>query len=370
MADDPASGGSDPLAAAKANLRDTVKWLATTLAALAAVVIAGTSLTGLARLSGTNLWLALAGGAVAILAVLAVIALLLRLLMSEAFYFGDLFQPENADVLAELERHAIELLPPSIPTIAALGQVRQRAVEKVRDSVRTPAYDESVRYLDQLRPILVSVTYFGQFERMRQRLRRQRTWLFVLTAIGLAGLALLAVAVGRGSKATETAPPVTNIVYPPPTPGVPPTAAAPAEAARSSAIRILLTEAIRLNEKPGTAQGAPEATAHPILDLIHGLTEAGLMTGKEADSLTQEIRSEIIKGTGDVLVHAANNAVDHLFPPPTETTPSAAPPINISVSGCCGRCQATTPRRKTPLKRKKPGGCLRAPVAQKPAHAD
>lgn len=381
MADDPGNSASaniaDPLAAAKANLRDTVKWLATTLAALAAVIIAGTSFTGLARLSGGELRLALAGGALAIIAVLLVIALLLRLLMSEAFYFGDLFDPKNANVLAALEPHAVELLPPTIRTIVELGEVRQRAVEKVRSSVGTPTYDESVRYLDSLRPILASVTYFGQFERMRQRLRRESIPLLVLTLVGIAGLALLVVAVGKGGQASATAPPITNIVYPPPPSAGPP--APVSDAARDAAIRVLLTEAIRVNEKAGTLKQGPTVTLHPILDLIHGLTTAGVMTAGEADSLTKDLRSNAIEGGRELLVHAGDRIIDSLFPP--ETTPSAAPPINISVSGCCGRCQATTTRHKrkksttpktpkTPVKPVAAASCLKAsPSPQQPPHS-
>lgn len=346
-----ATTSSDPFSGAKANLRDTVKWLATTLAALAAVIVAGTSLTGLVRLNGVDLWLALAGGAAAIIAVILVVALLLRLLISEAYYFGDLFEPENARVLAELERHAIELLPPSIANIAALREIRRLAVEKVRGSVGTPEYADNVRYLEQLRPVLASVTYFAQFERMRQKLRDQRLPLFALMFIGVVGLALFVVAVGKGNKAAEAPPDVTNIVYPTPTQAVPSISTVPSEAARNSAIRLLLTEAIRLNEGAGTPREGSSTNSHPILDFIHGLAEAGLVTADKADSLSKEFRSEFIRGTGDVLVHAANSAVDRAFPP--EATPSATPSISISVSGCCVRCRVTTVTLKGPTERKK-----------------
>src|ERR1700722_4134151 len=54
----------DPFAGAKASLRDTIKWLATTFAAVIGVVIAGTSLSGISKLTGINLELALSGGIV------------------------------------------------------------------------------------------------------------------------------------------------------------------------------------------------------------------------------------------------------------------------------------------------------------------
>ena len=374
MPEDPGNTGSsnipDPTAGAKANLRDTAKWLATTLAALAAVILAGTSFTGLAHLHGVDLRLALAGGAVAIIAVLLVIALLLRLLISETFFFGNLADPMYASVREELDRHAIELLPPSIPNIGRLLEVRRQAIEAVRTSIGTPSYAQNVRYLQQLREVLADVTYFAQFEAMRQRLLRDRIWLFSLTLIGLAGLATLVVAVGRGNQASATARPVTNIVYPPPTPTGPPTAAFPREAARNAAIRILLIEAIRLNEKAAASTGGPSVTLHPMLDLIHGLTEAGLMTAGEADSLSKDLRSNAIEGGRDVLVHLADRAIDGLFPPEA-TPPSAAPPISITVSGCCARCRVTTTgpgRHQKPTKPEKPKKPVVAITCPAPAH--
>lgn len=342
MAADPGSI-PDPLAGAKANLRDTVKWLATTLAALAAVVLAGTSLTGLERVSGVDLKWALLGGAVAIIAVLLVISLLLGLLISEAFYFGDLFLPENASVLEELERRSTELLPPTIPTMQRLREVRRETLELIRASEGTPDYDKYVRYLEQLRQILASVTYFAQFERMRQRLRRDAIPLFVLTLVGVAGLVLFVVAMGKGNPAPEARPAVTNVVYPP-VGGVVPSLL-PGEAARDDAIRVLLVEAVRRNQAAGTSPGQSSTISlQPLVDLIHGLHEAGLMSADEADSLTKDLQSNAIGGGREILVHLANRGIDRLFPP--ESTPAAALPISINVSGCCASCQVRSSRSK------------------------
>lgn len=345
----------DPTAGAKANLRDTVKWLATTLAALAAVILAGTSLTGLARLRGVDLWLALGGGAVAIIAVLLVIALLLRLLISEAFYFGNLSEPAYASVREELDRHAIELLPPSIPNIQALLDVRRQVVERIRSSAPgSNEYAQATDYLLQLREVLAGVTYFAQFEAMRQRLRRDRLPLFGLTLIGLAGLALVVVAVGKGNQTPEPRPPITNIVYPPPAQVASATPALAGEAARNHAIRVLLTEAIRLKETAGSAPGGSSNTTwRPIEDLIHGLSETGLLPTGEANSLIKDLKSNAIGATREILVHLANRVIDRFFPPET-TTPAAAPPISITVSGCCVRCRATTARSRRPKKPTRP----------------
>lgn len=357
----------DPTAGAKANLRDTVKWLATTLAALAAVIMAGTSFTGLARLRGIELWLALAGGAVAVIAVLLVIALLLRLLISEAFYFGNLSEPEYAGVRAELDRHATDLLPPSIPNIEALLEIRRKVVEDIRTSPPHSAqYAQAVDYLERLRQVLADVTYFAQFEAMRQRLRRDRLPLLVLTLIGLAGLAVLAAAVGKGNQPSEAAPPVTNVVYPPPAQAVPSIAGLSGEAARNDAIRILLTEAIRLDQSGGTPSGgSSKISLQPILDLIHGLSETGLLLPDEASSLIKDLQSNAIGGGREILVHLANRAIDHFFPPETTTTPSAAPPISITLTGCCVRCRPTTTRHKSlkkPTKPKKPVIAAKCPA--------
>ena len=59
----PDAPAADPYATAKANLRDTIKWLATSLAAVGAAVIAGASISGLAGLEGHALHLAAGLGA-------------------------------------------------------------------------------------------------------------------------------------------------------------------------------------------------------------------------------------------------------------------------------------------------------------------
>jgi hypothetical protein len=84
------AAAGDPFSNAKANIRDTVKWLATTLAALAAAVVAGASITGISALTGWRLVLAIGGGGGGLICIFVAIGIALRLLTSEAYYFSEL----------------------------------------------------------------------------------------------------------------------------------------------------------------------------------------------------------------------------------------------------------------------------------------
>src|SRR5688572_15225498 len=80
-----AGDGSDPFGSGKDNLRDTIKWLASTMGALAAAVVAGVSLSGLLEVEGWQRCAALGGAAVGVLCISAIVVIFLGLLMSQAF---------------------------------------------------------------------------------------------------------------------------------------------------------------------------------------------------------------------------------------------------------------------------------------------
>src|ERR1700676_5570916 len=92
---DTKSGGdvadTDPFATAKANLRDTIKWLTTTFAAIAAAILAGSPLTGLGALPlGWRLGFATIGAFFGLASLLLAIVRTLNLLRSEAFFLDSL----------------------------------------------------------------------------------------------------------------------------------------------------------------------------------------------------------------------------------------------------------------------------------------
>src|ERR1700728_3141783 len=155
MADDPkprpAIGyPSDPFAGAIATLRDTLKWLTTTFAGVIGVVIAGTSLTGITKLSGSDRTVALLGCGLGLLCLVIAIGLMLHLLLPQTFYFGELMEKKNRQLRARLDKRAVEILPPEFSSIEEFIKVRNAAVRKVHDhrhNQQSKQYLEGAKFL-------------------------------------------------------------------------------------------------------------------------------------------------------------------------------------------------------------------------------
>ncbi|MBZ9772319.1 hypothetical protein [Mesorhizobium sp. CO1-1-8] len=190
----------DPYATAKANLRDTIKWLATSLAAVGAAVIAGASINGLAALKGEALYWAVGLGAVGLLGILVAIGVMLSLLTSNVFYFSDLTTAGNA-VAAAIDQHAQDILSPQTPTIAALVQYRQDAIRDMQAAAPgDPLYAAAFKKWTAADDLIARVTNLGQFLFLRQKFEERQPLLFFLTIViigALGGYALLA-----GSKSS------------------------------------------------------------------------------------------------------------------------------------------------------------------------
>ncbi|MDX8521142.1 hypothetical protein [Mesorhizobium dulcispinae] len=192
MSDGPAA---DPYATAKANLRDTIKWLATTLAALGAAVVAGASISGLATLEGQKLILASACGAAGLIAILIAIGIMVNLLTSSVFYFSQLADLTDP-VTSEINSQARDILPPQTPTIADLIAFQESAVTDMRatrpgDDLYQSAYK---RYL-AANDAIARVNNLAQFLFLRNRFRGKTLILFGLTVFiifSLGGYSLLA----------------------------------------------------------------------------------------------------------------------------------------------------------------------------------
>ncbi len=82
---------ADAFAAARANLRDTIKWLATVLAGVAAVAAGSSPLTALGALSpsDTRFQIATAALAVALVCLVAGVGVFLDLLLGDTFYLEE-----------------------------------------------------------------------------------------------------------------------------------------------------------------------------------------------------------------------------------------------------------------------------------------
>ena len=188
------AAAGDPFSSAKANLRDTVKWLATTLAALAAALVAGASITGISALTGWRLVLAIAGGGGGLICIFLAIGIALRLLTSEAYYFSELVKDD--DLKQTLDKFDDDILSPNIPNIDALFRLRNDAIIGIRN--KDPAAAENYK---QLTPEVSRVTNLAAFLSLRRALEKSRGPLFGLSIGALLGLGIFAACIGdKGDK--------------------------------------------------------------------------------------------------------------------------------------------------------------------------
>lgn len=198
---------SDPYATAKANLRDTIKWLATSLAAVGAAVIAGASINGLAALQGGSLLFAALLGGAGLGAILVAIAIMMRLLTSKVFYFSDLQRPDDP-VALEINSRANDILSPQIPTIADLVAFRQSAVDDLGESQPgDPLYDLAFRKWTAANDLIARVTNLAQFLAFRNEFNRQQGTLFALTIVIILALGSYALLAGTQSDLSSNLAP-------------------------------------------------------------------------------------------------------------------------------------------------------------------
>jgi hypothetical protein len=210
MSDAPAS---DPYATAKANLRDTIKWLATSLAALGAAVIAGASINGLAALEGNALVCAALLGGVGLLLILFAIGVMVNLLTANVFYFSQLKTAGNA-IASTINERAEDILSPQTPSIAALVKFREDAIKEMRAANPGDAkYQDAFKNWTAANDLIARVTNLAQFLSLRDDFKNKRVCLFFLTVliiITLGGYALLA-----GGKSSLNADLSQKIVFQP-----------------------------------------------------------------------------------------------------------------------------------------------------------
>ena len=216
--DAPAAPG-DPYATSKANLRDTIKWLAGIFGALAAAVIAGVPISGLGATKETPAFLP---AAVALLLAFAAICfalvLTLRLLRSDLLYASDVdpSKPISDDahgkeikqIRSDIERRATDLLPAGYTDMGSFLRDIDGAVEKAgyigkevlrldalepRDTVLIDAmvaqYGRQQGVVHEFRVAQQRVMAYASYLRFYNRLRRSTKWLLLLGTIALLALA-------------------------------------------------------------------------------------------------------------------------------------------------------------------------------------
>jgi|SRR6202522_2566861 hypothetical protein len=205
----------DSFASAKANLRDTVKWLATTFAGVAAVMLAGTSLTGLSLLKGFPFAAALFGGALGLLCFIAASGLMLRLLTSKTFFFSDISTPEYSDLKAVLNAHAVDILPAEIRSVDDMLKLRLEATEQARQYASAPqsaSYQSASGFLASIVDPLSRLTSLAHFEILRADLNAAVPKLFVLAMGAVVGLGVFAVYSGNSKVEKQAKPAVSDNV--------------------------------------------------------------------------------------------------------------------------------------------------------------
>lgn len=198
----------DPFATPKANLRDTVKWLAGVFAALAAVVIAGTPLSGLGALPwGGRFLVATLALFVAFLCICSALIITLRLLRSDLIYPSDLDsrvrlerRPDAREIqfLREnIARYQADLFHPDYPTMDALI----KAIEEQRADYKQHPNDRTRQMISDLEGYRGRAVTYAAYLRFYDRLRRSVPWLVALGVIALLGLLVFGVVVK--SKSAE-----------------------------------------------------------------------------------------------------------------------------------------------------------------------
>jgi hypothetical protein len=336
----PAADPPDPFVGAITTLRDTLKWLTTTFAGVIGLVIAGTSLTGITKLPAHDQLIALLGCGLGLLCIVAAIGVMLHLLLPQTFYFGELLDTKNRDLLRRLNYHAVEFLPPEFERIEEFIKERDEAVQKMRVNRGNPesaGYQEGAAFLDDNFDAIARLAYLAHYELLRSSLRRRQWLLFVLAIIAIGGLGLFAVRVGsvKDSPPAKT-PPVEAHVSLDLSPAV---LGLQQSATRNESLTLLLETAVEAGvTKDGRTSGS-KTLLGPLLDLVQSLADAGALPKDVAMKLRDELIKNSVEAGKEVLIEVAKKVIERFFPPPRPA------PVTVNVAGCCGSCTTHPPKK-------------------------
>lgn len=192
---------SDPFGPAKDNLRDTIKWLATALGALAVALLAGLSLGSLTGVEGRALVLALGGAVLGVGSVSAIIWIFLILLIPEPVSLETLLK--NEKVKDKIQSFATDILPAEIPSLSEFLNYRKTAIQTAinkRLEVDNPEYKQASDFIKATNGIVVQIAGLGSFEWMLGRLKTYAPWLLLLLILTVAGLVTFVVSAGSGKS--------------------------------------------------------------------------------------------------------------------------------------------------------------------------
>lgn len=185
----------DPFATAKANLRDTIKWLAAALAGAGGIAIGSSPLTALGSLppNEPRLWVALGALAIALLCLARGVAIVLDLLIGDVFFLEEA-RDDNA-LMELVDQRRRDLLPLTYHSLTAILDARRTVADEMwslRATPAAPAYVDAKGRFDALAPILGRLTSLLHLERFRSRVAAARQPLFGFACAGALALALFA----------------------------------------------------------------------------------------------------------------------------------------------------------------------------------
>jgi len=200
MSDDAAhSSAGDPFATQKANIRDTVKWMVAAYSGVAAVLIAGMSLSGLGALAPCRLGLAGLSAFGVLLCVFLALSAILEILIGDNFFAGA----ADAESKNLIDAHPEDVLPVGFAKyddfMKKRGEVRDAlsTARHKRDSAPPDKVADADAALKQAR------ARFQEFEAVTSRLigqahlfslqfklKRLRGRLATLTGLGVVALVI------------------------------------------------------------------------------------------------------------------------------------------------------------------------------------
>lgn len=192
MANEPLA---DPYATAKANLRDTVKWLATALAGTAAVAVGSSPLTGIGSLQLLSLrfFLAIASFFTALICLVGAIEVILQLLVGEVFSLELEFKRNRKDVDRFIEGRKNDVLPPTFDSVDDLISKRDEYAQIMRvhrNNNTSKVYKDAYNAYVDLQPSLQTIANLFALEHLRNKIHSARLRLAILTIVGAMALAV------------------------------------------------------------------------------------------------------------------------------------------------------------------------------------
>jgi hypothetical protein len=208
----------DPLAAARANIRDTVKWLIAAFAGMAAAIVGGSPLTGLGTpMPDWRIVLAVASGVIGLLLVAQGITVALRILVTPPFFMSDI--TDDADLLGVINAHVDDLLPPPFTDFGAFVAKRSEARAVVRRvSAIDPADTDADKkrkegerlnaqtFLDNSGLWADRLISFAYFEKLRRQLQGAATQLFEVAFLAALAFSVFAWAANPGKDDAKPGP--------------------------------------------------------------------------------------------------------------------------------------------------------------------